>query len=47
MKQKELNRCSISKVQLKVMKLLRSNFYIIAMLRVRMREINKSRKKKF
>ena len=29
------------------MKLLRSNFYIIAMLRVRMREINQTRKKKF
>ena len=41
MKKKELDRCSISKMQLKVMKLLHSNFYIIAMymLRVRMREI--------
>ena len=39
---------SISKVQLKVMKqLLRSNFYIIAMLRVRMREINQTRKRNF
>ena len=29
------------------LKLLHSNFYIIAMLRVRMREINQTRKKKF
>ena len=32
---------------MKVMKLLRSNFYIIAVLRVRMREINQTWKKKF